>query len=261
MRDRNDCRSELPTPIFHLPTSIFQLPTSNFHLPFFSATESTITNAITTILKTARTRYLLWRERTTWEGRWRTPNYRPRWLSDSPRPFIIAAVESGRFAAGMTLLEIGCGLGNAAAWLVQRGLRVTAIDVSEHVIEQARQKHAGQPGLEFRAADVCVPTDFRTTFDVVIDTGCLQHIPARLRNGYVQNLLTWTRPGSRFVVTMHKTDCTAAERLAEVQALFGGHFELESAEEHPPANPETAKHLHSVFFFVRKGRASGGEAK
>jgi len=204
------------------------------------------------LFQSARNRYLLWRTRRTWDGRWRTPNYRPRWLADAPRPFIVAAVESGKFAAGMTLLEIGCGLGTAAAWLAQRGLQVTALDISEHVIAQARQTHASQRGLEFRAADVCAPTDLRTIFDVIIDTGCLQHIPAGLRDGYLRNLLAWTRPGSRFVVTMHKTDCTAADRLAEVQSLFSRHFNLEHTEEEPPANAETAKHLNSVFHFVRK---------
>jgi len=203
-------------------------------------------------LKTARNRYLRWRTQRTWEDRWRTPDYRPGWLADAPRPFIVAAAERGEFAPGMTLLEIGCGLGTAAAWLAQRGLHVTALDVSEHVIEQAREKHAGQARLEFREANVCAPTDLRMTFDVVIDTGCLQHIPASLRAGYLQNLLTWTRPGSRFVVTMHKTNCTAPERLAEVQALFGAEFELERTEEEPPANKETARHMNSVFYFRRK---------
>jgi 2-polyprenyl-3-methyl-5-hydroxy-6-metoxy-1,4-benzoquinol methylase len=150
------------------------------------------------------------------------------------------------------VLEIGCGLGTAAAWLAQRGFRVVAIDVSEHVIDRARKVHAQQPRLEFRAADVCATTDLRTAFDMVIDTGCLQHIHASLRAGYVQNLLTWTRAGSRFVVTMHKTNCTAADRLAEVQSLFGRHFELERTEEEPPANADTAKHLNSVFHFRRR---------
>lgn len=208
--------------------------------------------SLLTILKTTRNRYLLWRTRRTWDDRWRTPNYRPRWLADAPRPFIVAGVERGEFAPGMRLLEIGCGLGTAAAWLAQRGLQVTAIDVSEHVIEQARRMHANQPRVEFRAADVCAPTDFRTAFDVVIDTGCLQHIPAGLRDGYVQNLLTWTRPGSRFVVTMHKTDCTAADRLTEVQVLFGRHFELERTTEEPPAKADRPEQLNSVFHFVRK---------
>ena len=208
--------------------------------------------SLLTLFRSTCNRYLLWRTRRTWDDRWRTPNYRPRWLADAPRPFIIAAVERGEFAPGMTLLEIGCGLGTAAAWLAQRGLHVTAIDVSAHVIEQARSTHANQPRVEFRAADVCAPTDLRTAFDVVIDTGCLQHIPASLRDGYVQNLLSWTRPGSRFVVTMHKTDCTASDRLAEVQELFGRHFNLERTEEEPPANAETARHLNSLFYFIRK---------
>ena len=86
----------------------------------------------------------------------------------------------------------------------------------------------------------------------MIDTGCLQHIPAGLRDGYFQNILTWTRPGSRFVVTMHKTNCTAGERLAEVQSLFSRHFDLEHTEEEPPANADTAKHLNSVFHLIRR---------
>src|SRR6185312_9690372 len=95
---------------------------SSFFLRRVSATPSPIIHALSKFFKSTRTRYRMWRERATWDGRWRMPNYRPRWLSDAPRPFIIAGVESGRFAAGMTLLEIGCGLGTAAAWLAQRGL-------------------------------------------------------------------------------------------------------------------------------------------
>lgn len=208
--------------------------------------------SLLTFLKRARNDYLLRRTRRTWDGRWRTPNYRPRWLADAPRPFIVAAVDSRKFAPGMTLLEIGCGLGTAAAWLAGRGLHVTAIDVSEHVVTQARQNHARQSHLEFHAADVCAPTELRRAFDIVIDTGCLQHIPASLREGYVANVLTWTHPGSQFVVTMHKTDCTAADRLAEMQSLFSRHFELEQTTEEPPANADTAKHLNSVFHFIRK---------
>jgi 2-polyprenyl-3-methyl-5-hydroxy-6-metoxy-1,4-benzoquinol methylase len=202
-------------------------------------------------LKIAWRNRLLRRERAIWDSRWRTPNYRPRWLADAPRPFIVAGVESGRFAPGMTLLEIGCGLGTAAAWLAERGLRVTALDISDHVIAQAQKIHANQPRVEFHAADVCIATNLRTPFDIVIDTGCLQHIPANLRDGYVANVLTWTRPGSRFVLTIHKTNCTAADRLAEVQALFGQHFTLEQTTEEPPANADTAKHLNSVFHFLR----------
>jgi protein-L-isoaspartate O-methyltransferase len=151
----------------------------------------------------------------------------------------------------MRVLEIGCGLGTAAGWLAQRGLRVVAVDFSERVIEQARTAFFNQPGVEFRCADVSAPTDILTTFDVILDTGCLQHIPRFLRDGYRRNLLMWSRAGSRYVVTMHKRDYSASERLDEVQGLFSAEFDLVHTEEVRPANA-SVKHFNSVFHFVRR---------
>src|SRR6185437_15140412 len=143
---------------------------------------------LSTILSPARNRFLRWRKGRFWERQWRKPDFRPLWLSDTPRPWVISGFEKGWLAPGMSVLEIGCGLGTAAAWLAQRGLRVLAIDVSAHVIEQARKNYQGQPGLRFWQADACAPTEISRSFDVVMDTGCLQHIPPSLRDGYCQNL-------------------------------------------------------------------------
>ena len=207
---------------------------------------------LSTIFEPARNRFLRWCKGRGWERRWRQSDYRPPWLSDTPRPFVISGFEKGWWAPGMTVLEIGCGLGTAAAWLAQRGLQVVAIDISNHVIKQARKNHSEQLGLEFRHADACAPTDISTTFDVIVDTGCLQHVPSSLRNGYRKNLLAWSRAGSRFVVTMHTKDRSANERLSEVRALFSADFDLVCTEEVRPTNPERANHLNSVFHFVRR---------
>jgi 2-polyprenyl-3-methyl-5-hydroxy-6-metoxy-1,4-benzoquinol methylase len=206
---------------------------------------------LSAIFKPARNRFLRWRKGRSWERQWRKPDFRPSWLADTPRPFVISGFESGWLAPGMTVLEIGCGLGTAAAWLAQRGLQVVAIDVSSHVIGQARKSYPNQPGLEFRQADACAPTNISGVFGVIMDTGCLQHIPASLREGYCQNLLAWSRAGSRFVVTMHTKNQSASERLSEVQALFSANFQLVCTEEVRPANPERIHQLNSVFHFVR----------
>jgi 2-polyprenyl-3-methyl-5-hydroxy-6-metoxy-1,4-benzoquinol methylase len=208
-------------------------------------------NPFSSFFRISRIRYLRWRKRNLWERQWRTPNFQPLWLTNTPRPFIISSFEKGWLAPSTTVLEIGCGRGAAAAWLAERGLRVVAIDVSNHVIEQARETYANQAGLEFRCVDVCAPTDMLTVFDVILDTGCLQHIPRSLRDDYCRNLLTWSRTGSRFVVTMHKKDCSASDRLTEVLDMFSANFDLAHAEEVRPANPNV-KHLNSVFHFVRR---------
>ena len=196
-------------------------------------------------------RYCRWRKRGAWESRWRDPSFRPGWLADSPRPFVVSGFERGWLAPRMKVLEIGCGLGTAAAWLAQRGLQVVAIDVSSHAVERASKRYSHQPGLEFLHADACAPANISTVFDVIIDTGCLQHIPDNLRRGYCQNLLVWSCTGTRFVVTMHKKDRSSGERLSEVQSLFSANFDLADTEEAPPTNKEV-KYLNSVFHFVRR---------
>jgi len=192
------------------------------------------------------------RMRRSWEHQWRKPNFCPNWLADAPRPFVITGFERGWLAPRMTVLEIGCGRGRTAAWLAERGLQVVALDISPYVIEQARKRFCNQPDLEFRCADVCVPANLSTVFDVILDTGCLQHLHPSLRGGYCENLLVWSRPGSRFVVTMHKVTHSASERRLGVQALLSTHFDLVYTEEVPPANAEKFRHLNSVFHFVRR---------
>src|SRR4051812_2410301 len=44
------------------------------------------------------------------------------------------------FSAGDTLLDLGCGPGDDAVHMIRRGVRVTCIDASRPMVEQARQK-------------------------------------------------------------------------------------------------------------------------
>ncbi|MDX1383109.1 MAG: class I SAM-dependent methyltransferase [Thermoanaerobaculia bacterium] len=47
---------------------------------------------------------------------------------------------AGAFPTGSHVLELGCGTGEDAIWLAQRGLRVTATDASAAMLEHARSK-------------------------------------------------------------------------------------------------------------------------
>ena len=79
---------------------------------------------LTRFLKAAQNDYRRWRNRRVWERQWRKPNFRPRWLADTPRPFVISGFENGWFAPHMTVLEIGCGLGTAARGSHSMGFRL-----------------------------------------------------------------------------------------------------------------------------------------
>jgi 2-polyprenyl-3-methyl-5-hydroxy-6-metoxy-1,4-benzoquinol methylase len=188
----------------------------------------------------------------SWERQWRRPDFTPGWLADAPRPFVLTGFADGWLAPGMTVLEIGCGRGNTAIWLARRGLKVLGIDISEHVIRQARQKYSAQAGLTFAVVDICSSTEFDTAFDVIVDTGCLQHLSTRLRHCYRENILRASHAGTRFVVTMHTADVSAEVRRKEVLEVFGSPFELVHTQSVPPANATTNSRLNAVFHFVRR---------
>ncbi len=57
----------------------------------------------------------------------------------APGPPTAFAGHIGHFPSQGSALEIACGLGAAASWLAQRGLRVEAYDVSSTAVAIARQ--------------------------------------------------------------------------------------------------------------------------
>ncbi len=69
-----------------------------------------------------------------------------------------------------TLLDLGCGTGNHALPLAQRGHTVVGVDQSEAMIARAREKSAGLPEasrLEFRQGDIR-DVDLHRRFDAVV---------------------------------------------------------------------------------------------
>jgi ubiquinone/menaquinone biosynthesis C-methylase UbiE len=76
-----------------------------------------------------------------------------------------------KFVRGKTtrVLEIGCGSGDLALALMNEGIKVRAIDISEEQIDRAKQK-----GIDAECADVRTYQD--QPFDIVLFTRSLHHI-------------------------------------------------------------------------------------
>lgn len=79
-------------------------------------------------------------------------------------------VSSGIIKPGDRVLDLGCGPGLYASRLADKGIKVTAIDISQRSLDYAI-KQAGEKGLEidYRRMDF-FDIDFRAEFDVVIQT-------------------------------------------------------------------------------------------
>ena len=75
-----------------------------------------------------------------------------RWLRETVQAHLSTA-----FGPGDHVLELGCGTGEDAIWLARRGVRVTATDVSQSMLDVAQRK-AAAAGLtdliDFAAIDL-----------------------------------------------------------------------------------------------------------
>ena len=95
-----------------------------------------------------------------------------------PQPVVIEAERAGRFHGAV--VDVGCGLGENAIYLVSQGHQVTGIDAAPAAIEQATQL-AGERGvdLEFAVADATSLAGFEGRFDYGT-IGTVTNLAARL---------------------------------------------------------------------------------
>jgi len=118
---------------------------------------------------------------------------KPIWAIDEPQPDLIAAVSQG-VIQGPAVLDVGCGTGDNALYLAQRGFNVTGVDVSPAAIAIAKRK-AHQLSADAR----CGPAHFvtlnafqlrtlATNFDTVLDFGLFHQFVGATRTRYVRSL-------------------------------------------------------------------------
>jgi len=103
---------------------------------------------------------------------------------------------------GREVLDLGCGTGRHTAWLVEAGARVTAVDFSAGMLEQARERVAAG-NVRFVTHDLHEPLPFGdTSFDAVVSGLVLEHL--RDLDAFLAEAHRILRPDGRAVVSaMH----------------------------------------------------------
>lgn len=97
-------------------------------------------------------------------------------------------------------LDVGCGQGVHTTYLAQQGYSVVGLDFVPAALDAARAR-AEQAGVsvELHQGDV-VDYEASAPFDVVLDSGCLHHLPKPKIPAYRQRLDEWLAPGGDFVL-------------------------------------------------------------
>jgi SAM-dependent methyltransferase len=118
------------------------------------------------------------------------------WNMEEPPELLVELVESGRVLP-CDAVDLGCGAGNYAVWLVSKGFRMTGIDISPAAVELAGRL-AAEKGVtcRFLAEDWLEDVGkLERSFDFAYDWEVLHHVFPKDREKYVDNVFRALRPG------------------------------------------------------------------
>ena len=119
------------------------------------------------------------------------------WSDGRPNPLVVEWVAEHR-GSGRALV-VGCGLGEDAAFLDQRGWDVTAFDISPTAVEWAKESFRNSK-VDWRPADLLdLPNEWAASFDLVLEVHTLQAIPEPVRLDASHALAPLVREGGHLV--------------------------------------------------------------
>ena len=154
---------------------------------------------------------------------------KPPWDSGITPPELVALIEGpGALSAGR-VLELGCGTGTNAVYLARHGWRVSAVDLVDRAVRQAREKAvaAGADvtvlcGDATRLDEVGVPGPY----DLFFDLSCYCGIPPHRRDAYAAGLTRRAAPGARLLMFGYGPgaldDTWSGATADELSARFAG---------------------------------------
>ncbi len=175
---------------------------------------------------------------------------------------------AARLSPGARVLDVGCGTGQPTArQLTDAGFRVTGIDISERMLELARE---AVPEATFRRADVTDLDDTWGPYAGVVAFFSLLMLPRAEVAATLRLLHTLLEPGGHLVLAMVEADLddvqlaflgtpvrlTGYPRTQLLQVVEGAGLEVLDVRDHTYA-PAGAEAAPETQLFVYARRAQG----
>ena len=123
----------------------------------------------------------------------------PPWDIGRPQPAVAALADDVEIAG--PVLDVGCGTGENALFLAERGLEVVGVDAVPAAIAAARGKAAarGLPAL-FLVHDALALDGLERRFGTVIDSGLFHTFDDEERLRFAASLAHVLLPGGRYIM-------------------------------------------------------------
>lgn len=123
------------------------------------------------------------------------------WVNREPHPlFQDWLTTRSPVSAGRSALVIGCGLGDDAEVLADRGFQVTAFDLAPTAIAWCRERFPNSP-VNYQVADLFdLPSDWAKHFDFVLEIYTIQAMPPELHTAAMQAIAALVAPDGELLV-------------------------------------------------------------
>ncbi len=154
------------------------------------------------------------------------------WPVEGPEPFLIKMIERFRRRGhGGRALDVGCGEGRHTYYAAEQGYRAVGVDYEPLAIRRARAlapRHPMSRGrARFRIGNIFSLPFRPSTFDLLIDYGCLHHVTRRDTRRYLDGVLSVLKPGGYVLLSCFSTKFKhhPGERRTRDWLVHRGHYD------------------------------------
>ena len=178
------------------------------------------------------------------------------WERGEPAPPLVEYLEKHSLS-GRAIVP-GCGLGNDARYLAEKGLEVLGVDIAPLAIQQARAIPAPAQGfVEYRLCDFLGPNNGlpRAHFEYLFEHTCFCTIAPELRADYVAAAHRALKPGGQLIGIFftHLEDAGNPPYHTPheiVESAFSAHFDI--IDHWRPTRVFTGRENEESVYLMRK---------